>query len=211
MNISEWRNNLKEVWKPIPDYEGYYEVSNTGKIRSVNHERKAYHGSYVMKGRELKPSFGNSGYLQVGLSKLGKTKNFMIHRIVARVFIVNDNPKCKIAVNHIDGNKVNNNADNLEWVSYSDNQKHAYANGLNSWNPRKGRPSKPVVQISIDTGKARAVYESLGEAKRAVGAKGSHSSIMRCCRGDKRYKTAHGFKWMFKEDYENMLHKQYEI
>lgn len=192
-----------EIWKQIPNYEGYYEVSNTGKIRSMNRRRKVYHGSYMMRGRELKPSFGSSGYLQVGLSKSGKAKIFMIHRIVAKVFVVNDDPKCKIAVNHIDGNKTNNNADNLEWVSYSDNQKHAYANGLNSWNPRKGMPRKPVVQIYVETGKAKAFYESLGEAERAVGIKGCRSSIMRCCRGD--YKTAYGFKWLFKEDYDNCL------
>lgn len=200
-----------ELWKPIKGYEGFYEVSNTGKVRSLDREIKVFHGSYVMKGRELKPSFGSSGYLQVGLSKFGKTKIFMIHRIVAKTFVDNDNTKCKIAVNHIDGDKTNNNSDNLEWVSYSDNQKHAYANGLNSWNPSKGMPSKPVVQIYLDKNKAKAFYESLGEAERAVGKKGGRISIMRCCKGDKRNKTAYGFKWMFKEDYENWLQKQYEV
>lgn len=187
-----------EEWRAIPGYEGYYEVSNFGQIRSLDHKRVAFKSSYVMKGRALKQSKGNSGYFQVSLSKLGKQKNVMVHRIVAKVFVKNDNPDKKIAVNHKDGIKTNNSADNLEWITYSDNQKHAYKNSLNRWVPSKGVPQKPVVQLDRDTGELISEYVSIGEAARSIGSK-YDSGISRCCSG--RRQTSKGYKWMFKEDY----------
>ena len=189
---------MTEVWKPIPSYEGLYEVSNFGNVRSLDRLRTRK----VLKGRILKQNFCNSGYLHVNLSKRGNHKTIMVHRIVAKVFVDNDDEKKKIAVNHIDGNKTNNNASNLEWCTYSDNQKHAYKNGLNSWNKTKGKKPKGVIQLDKDTSKEIARYESIGEALRAINAPPSHTSLVNCCNKKKHYNTFHGYKW---EWIENML------
>lgn len=206
--MNDWSDILVEEWRAIPGYEGYYEVSNFGQIRSLDHERVAFKSSYVMKGRILKQSKGNSGYFQVNLSKLGKQKIVMVHRIVAKVFVKNDNPDKKIAVNHKDGIKTNNFAENLEWITYSDNQKHAYKNGLNRWVPGKGVPQKPVVQLDKDTGELISEYVSIGEAARAIGSK-YDSGISGCCSG--RCQTSKGYKWMLKEDYENQQFRLAEL
>lgn len=109
----------KEIWKTIPETNSAYEVSNFGSVR--NH-----------KGRVLKLWLINSGYKSVSLTISGKRKNFLVHRLVASSFCLNlyGYP----VVNHIDGNKLNNHSDNLEWVSYKQNLDHAKANGLRVYN-----------------------------------------------------------------------------
>lgn len=206
MILKKVRNDLEEVWKPISEYEGFYEVSNTGKVRSLDHFRKSGFGSYFMKGRELKQNFGNSGYLQVGLSKFGSKKFVMVHRLVAKTFLENKSSSCT-AVNHKDGNKSNNNVSNLEWVTYSENQTHAYKNGLNRWVEGKGRPSKPVVKIELNSGKVLATYDSMGAAARDNG-KSYVSSIKRCC--ENKTKSAYGFKWFYLEDYKKLISESEE-
>lgn len=199
---------MTEIWKPIPNYEGYYEVSNTGKVRSLSRNKVCGYGHQSrMSGRELKPTTCGNGYYQVCLSVNGKAEHHMIHRLVATVFVKNDDTKNKVTVNHIDCNKKNNNSNNLEWVSYSDNLKHAYNNGLNKWNPRKGKPSIPVVQLDIQTNELIAFHPSIGEAARKVGAK-SATSIKRCCNNEKHYHSANGYKWMFEKDYKKILESE---
>lgn len=105
---------IGEVWKPIPNYEGFYEVSNTGKVRSVYRYR-----------RVLKPMISNTGYERVDLFKNKHRKQFSVHRLVAMAFI--DNPNAKPFVNHKDENKLNNSADNLEWVSHVENCRYGTA------------------------------------------------------------------------------------
>lgn len=113
--------NLKEIWKDIAGYEGLYQVSNTGEIKSLkfNHSNK----EKIIKGNKE-----SLGYLVVTLYKDGNRKNFKIHRLVAETFI--SNPKNLPQVNHIDGNKQNNRIDNLEWCTASENTIHAHKSGL---------------------------------------------------------------------------------
>lgn len=110
-----------EIWKDIKGYEGIYQVSNYGRVKSLN---------YNKTNREGFMSFNNNGtgYLQVCLTKDKKYKKKLVHRLVAKAFI--EKPIDKNYINHIDGNKSNNHVENLEWVTRSENQKHAYANGL---------------------------------------------------------------------------------
>ena len=106
---------MSEIWKSILDYEGLYEVSNYGRVRSV----------YRYK-RILKPMISNSGYERVDLFKNKNRKQFSVHRLVALTFI--DNPEGKEIVNHKDENKLNNHMDNLEWVTNKENcEKLSYA------------------------------------------------------------------------------------
>ena len=106
-----------EIWKDIPEYEGIYQVSNTGKVKRIDKKEKM-----------LKNNLCGNGYYYVYLSKNGKVRKFKVNRLVAQAFI--ENPENKPFVNHIDGDKLNNNVENLEWVTQSENMLHAYKYGL---------------------------------------------------------------------------------
>lgn len=120
---------MVEVWKPVSGYEGMYEVSNTGKVRSLDRQTKVG----IRRGRELKQTLLPCGYLEVSFWVGNKGKHKRVSRLVAAAFCKKENLANE--VNHKDGNKLNNNADNLEWVTKSDNMIHAYKMGLQ----KKGR------------------------------------------------------------------------
>ena len=117
------------IWKDIEGYEGYYQVSNLGNIRScdrvvLNHWGNGQH----RKGKLMSPSRSPNGYSIITLQKEGRVKYQTVHRTVATVFI--HNPENKPEINHIDGNKDNNTIENLEWVTTAENKKHALETGL---------------------------------------------------------------------------------
>jgi len=120
-----------EIWKDILEYEGMYQVSNLGRVKSldrmVNHY-KSKNGTCIKRGKILNIYKCRDGYYNIELSKLCKGKNKMIHRLVAETFI--DNKKQYPCVNHIDGNKLNNRVDNLEWCTHSENSIHSFKIGL---------------------------------------------------------------------------------
>ena len=118
-----------EVYVDIPGYEGYYQVSSHGKVRSLDRVIKEKTGkTQTIKGRVLKQRINPGGYYYIGLGKNGIKATFAIHQLVAQAFI--PNPDSKPTVNHIDGNKLNNSLANLEWATYSENLSHAYKTGL---------------------------------------------------------------------------------
>jgi len=132
-----------EEWKDILDYEGIYQVSNYGNVKRVETQMI------------LKPRKHTGGYLTICLWKYGKEKYYFIHRLVAQSFI--ENTYRKKEVNHKDGIKTNNTLTNLEWVTPSENQKHAVMIGLK--NKCKERLSKQVVDLWTGF-----FYDSLKEA-----------------------------------------------
>ncbi|MGB5637215.1 MAG: NUMOD4 domain-containing protein [Waterburya sp.] len=118
-----------EVFVDIRGYEGYYQVSNYGNVKSLDRVIKEKTGkTQTLKSRILKPRTNPSGYYYVGLRKNGTRATFAIHQLLAQAFI--PNPNNKKTVNHIDGNKLNNSVSNLEWTTYSENLEHAYKTGL---------------------------------------------------------------------------------
>ncbi len=119
----------KEVGRPIKNFEKQYEVSSYGRISNY---RK------IMQTYEI-----NSGYLAIKFTLNGVRTSHLVHRLVAKAFL--DNPENKTEVNHIDGNKHNNHVSNLEWVSSSENKKHALATGLKIYN-------NPTVGKKLGTG-----------------------------------------------------------
>ena len=166
VTLESWNqmNTVNEIWKDIPGYEGYYQVSSLGRVKSLRRVHKKPHAKtkklcdYSVPERLMSLSRSccsgrrkKKYYLRVGLSKDGITKTFGVHRLVALSFI--ENPERKPQVNHIDGNPLNNALDNLEWVTNSENQVHAFENGLKgdySW-IKKGKNdprSKAVNQLS---------------------------------------------------------------
>ena len=123
-----------ELWKPCEDYEEYYEVSNTGVVRSIDRTITRSDGALrTYKGKVLATSFDRRGYVNAYLSKEGKDKRVRIHRLVAYAFIYNENEKPQ--VNHLDGDKSNNNDWNLEWATNLENIQHANLSGLKAEMP----------------------------------------------------------------------------
>ncbi len=126
-------NIKEEIWKDIPDYEGIYQVSNLGNVKSLDRKtlvlrgtNKSFYCTY--KGKEIKPKISTDGYYFVNACKNGKQKPLYYHRLVALLFI--PNPENKLEVNHIDGNKGNNCITNLEWCTNKENVRHAHDIGL---------------------------------------------------------------------------------
>lgn len=114
-----------EIWKDITGYKGIYQISNHGRLRRIwKKSRRNPEG----KLKILNCSLSNDGYCKADLWKNKKRKTYRIHRLVSFEFI--ENPLNKPQVNHIDGNKINNHVDNLEWCTCSENIKHAYKTGL---------------------------------------------------------------------------------
>lgn len=146
-----------EKWLPVVGFEGFYEVSNTGKLRGV--ERKVLGSgkqhTRTAAGKDKKLYVGMTGYPVAQLCRNGKQRLRPIHRLVAEAFI--PNPNNYPVVNHLDGNKLNNNVSNLEWCTYKRNSVHAVEIGLNKCKKRV---------MNVDTGE---VYESESEAAIAVG------------------------------------------
>lgn len=114
-----------EIWKDIKGYEGYYQVSNLGSIKRLRTIVKTRGGAYRSDPcKILKPEYTYDGYLRIALMREHKKQRFQIHRLVADAFI--PNPENKEQVNHINGNKADNRAENLEWCSSSENMRHSF-------------------------------------------------------------------------------------
>ena len=121
---------MKEIWKDIPNFEGYYQVSNLGNVRSVERIIKYRDGrTFNYPSKQLKQTKDTRGYPQVGFNVNGRQTNHRTHRLVAETFLVKPEINL-ISVNHIDGVKVNNKLENLEWVTYSENTRKGYDIGL---------------------------------------------------------------------------------
>ena len=117
-----------EQWKDIKSYEGLYQVSNYGRVKSLPKKRITGTGFYIQKERIMSLQIKTKRYYGVGLTKDGAHKNFLVHRLVADAFI--ENPNNYEEVNHIDCNKLNNKVENLEWCTAEANLEHAFKNGL---------------------------------------------------------------------------------
>lgn len=159
-------SDVAEEWRDIAGYEGLYQVSNFGMVRSL--PKRAYKRGY------MKQHVTHYGYLALRLTKNGKARGKRVHRLVAEAFL--PNPNNYPVVNHIDGNKQNNVVSNLEWCTYAHNAKHAHETGLfdNAYEKRK----KKVVR---DDG---AVFNSVKEAAESLGVK--PSKISECAKGKRK-------------------------
>jgi len=175
-----------EVWKNIKEYEGLYQVSNIGRVKSLERTviDKRGHKHYTNE-RILKPQIGPNGYLQVGLHKDCKGKSLYIHRLVCEAF--HENPKNKPEVNHINEDKSDNRACNLEWVTSKENNNHGTHNARVA--KTKG---KPVGQYTRD-GELVKVWQSNHEVERQLGF--DQSTLSKVARGE--LKAAYGYVWKY--------------
>lgn len=188
---------MKEIWKDIKGYEGLYQVSSLGHIKSLERITigKNRHGEFerIVPERILEGFYNKKGYVRIGLLKNGKVKMYLAHRLVAEAFI--DNPENLPQVNHIDGIKDHNEVKNLEWCTPIYNIQHSYKIGLRNnvdeilKNNRK-KQSKKVAQYDM-YGNLINIYASLNEASRKSEYGRNH--ILSCC--NKKNKPY--YRWEF--------------
>lgn len=175
---------MKEEWKDIKGYEGLYQVSNCGRIKSLNY-------NHTNKEKIRKKDISNKGYECILLCKNASKKKKLIHRIVAETFI--PNPENKPQVNHIDGNKKNNNVKNLEWVTNGENEKHAYENNMKFKHYGKDNGmSKPILKYDLNWNFIEE-YDSIKQASKEnnIGV----STIVYCLKGKTKKPTKYYFKY----------------
>lgn len=183
---------MEEIFVDIKGYEGLYQISNLGRIKSL--ERQVigkYNSIRTLKEFIMKPNIIKKGYLRINLHKNSKNKHFLVHQLVASHFI--PNPNNYHCVNHKDEDKQNNCVDNLEWCDIEYNNNYGTRNERLSVaftnNPKK---SKPIIQLDKECNIINE-YPSINEADRNGF---SRSKIIDCCRGKR--KTHKGFIWKYK-------------
>ena len=175
-----------EEWLDIKDYEGYYQVSNLGRVKSLPREILDAGGVIRRRnGKLLTPRVTGNNYRQVSLCKNGVTRQFLLHRLVAEAFIPNSNNCAQ--VNHIDEDKANNSVSNLEWCTAKYNSHYSQ-----TFKKAVAATSKKVVQCDL-LGNVLNIWNSTQEASRATDV--NQSLISRCCNG-KRNKAG-GYLWKF--------------
>ena len=175
---------MNEIWKDIVGYEGLYQVSNLGNVKSLNYRRTG-------KERILKPVNNGCGYLQVNLCKNWNRRLFRIHRLVANAFL--ENPDNKSDVNHKDEDKTNNCVDNLEWMTRKENNNFGTRNERSSKSRINYKEmSKSVLQFTKN-GEFIKEWSSMHQIERDLGF--SSGNIAKCCTG--KLKTAYGYTWKF--------------
>lgn len=176
---------MKEIWKPIKNYEGIYEVSNLGNVKRLTYSMKINPRSYTQcvhyNEHLLKPRPHRAGYQLVVLSKNGKATGYSVHKLVAEAFI--PNPDNLSEINHKDEDKANNRVDNLEWCT------RIYNNTYGTMQQRKAEKLRKSV-LCIET---NIIYPSVREAAKQTGA--DRSSISACCKG--KQKTTKGYHWKY--------------
>ena len=165
---------MKEIWKDVEDYEGLYQVSNLGRVKSSYTNR-------ILKGRKH-----THGYLMVNLYKNSNVSNKMIHRLVAQAFIPNSENKPQ--VNHVDEDKTNNVVSNIEWMTATENINHG------THNERMAKTkSIPIIAINIKTGESQEFYGT-NECARQLDL--NQGNITRVLKG--RYKQTGGYTFKYK-------------
>lgn len=180
-------NHEEEIWKDVVGYEGLYQVSSLGRIKSMPNTKRS--SELILVGNDYR-----FGYLRVTLYKIGhKRRMFRVHRMVADAFI--QNPQNKPFVNHKNGIKTDNRVDNLEWCTHKENITHAYDNGFITKTPKNRKDaSKPIRQIN-DIGQVIAEFPSGREAERQTGFHCSNINLVLT----KKKKKAYGFYWEYSD------------
>ena len=195
---------MEEQWKDIAGFEGYYQISSMGRVKSVERYIQQTDGMkrpYKIPERILKPKKKPNGYMGVGLAMGGKVQNSLIHRMVAEAFI--PNPDNLPTVNHKNEDKTDNRMENLEWCSVAYN---------NTYGTRLERTSKqphnhPVIMLDIEGNQLRR-FQSVCEAARhlisdgrsIVGKKITANSIRAVCQHKAQRHTAYGYRWEFSDE-----------
>lgn len=194
---------VNEIWKDIKGYEGYYQVSNMGRVKSCERIDNTNH---KIREKILKPKTEKNGYLRVHLRTPNTSKYILIHRLVAESFLPNSNNK--LCIDHINTDRKDNRVENLRWVTHKENinnpitlLKKKNAN-LGNKNPMYGviswenKRSRKVVQLTKN-GEIIGLWGCINDIKRSLGI--CVSNIPNCCKG--KLKHTVGYKWQYMSDY----------
>lgn len=212
VNSGRWLDleNLKgEVWKTIKGFEDRFEISNYGRVKSLEVRLNCkirFSDSRIKKAIIKKLTYDKDGYCRVSLWKDNRVKYIGVHRLVAMAFI--PNPENKPQVNHINGIKDDNRDKNLEWNTSKENTQHAIKNRLkkkivmppqNVFYGKDNNKSQPVIMLDL-LGNEIAKFECMADAKRFLKLDNPYGTghIRECCRNER--KTAYGYKWRFLND-----------
>lgn len=205
------------MWKDIKNFEGYYQVSDNGEIKSLDRYIHFKYKDRFYKGDVIRQQIGSNGYKIVKLHKGKKSYTFTVHKLVAEHFI--KKPSYTVCVNHKNGNKLDNRAKNLEWVTYRDNNIHALKNGLRKPKPKGILPHNTIKVVMFDNDNIIAIKETSKEMAQFVidnfKVKGTQDTIARGIRNvckqneigfnniksTRRRKTAYGYKFSYLKDY----------
>ena len=189
---------MTEEWKAVEGYEGIYEVSNLGRVRSVDHlarhvSRTGTEFTVTYKGRIRKPYTDKDGRQRVMFKKDGKHVAMKVHRLVAEAFI--PNPDNLPYINHKDENPSNNRADNLEWCTHEYNVR--YGTAIMRIRETQLKRAHAVYQMDLE-GNVLGKFLSLERAAEAMGC--CTQLIKRVCDGKPHCFTAKGYRWRWAED-----------
>ena len=183
---------MDEIWKDIEGYEGLYQVSNVGRVKSLPRLNLCVDKTYIRKGKVLKGLSDKNGYLYVLLSKGGVQRKFLIHRLVAKHFI--QNPQNFPQVNHKNEIVDDNRLENLEWCDCAYNIRYGTGIKRRAKLQTNRHGAKEVLQFTLD-GKFIREFPSTMEIVRVYGFRQSH--INECCLG--KAKSSYGYVWKYKD------------
>lgn len=200
---------MDEIWRDIEGYKGLYQVSDQGRIRSL--DRIVAHSRYgykTLKGRLLRPTKNGDGYFYINLYKDNHEKKYKTHRLVAQAFI--PNPENKEEVDHINTKRDDNRVENLRWATKLENNRNSLTRKKRSENnPMRGKygkdnpNSKSIYQISKDGNLIRK-WEGIKEAARNTEV--YPGNIVKCCQG--KLNASGGYRWIYASELDNFLNKK---
>lgn len=166
---------LPEIWKPIKGFEGRYEISSNGRVKSLPGINHHYHRPEKIK----KASISKKGYYYVALWIKDKHKHFLVHRLLAIHFI--PNPENKPQVNHKDGIKLNISLSNLEWATHKENGVHAYLMGLTPKPPGHKKKGEQIYNAVLNEEKVLKIRELFNSGMHTQKELGKMYSVTRSC------------------------------
>lgn len=183
---------MEETFKDVIGYEGFYQISNLGRLKSLERFIKGRNNGKRLKPESIiKNKLDSKGYYHYELSKLGKKKDLRLHRLIAEVFI--PNPELKPYINHKNGIKTDNSILNLEWVTQSENTQHAYDTGLMVGQKGKDHSSSKKIYQYDKCGNLISSFDGMRDAGRETGIE--PSSIGKCAQGLRP--SAGGYVWKY--------------
>ena len=185
---------MQEIWKDVKGYEGYYQISNKGRVRSLDRTIIFKNGGkHFFKGKIISQTVSKTGYWISTLSKNCYSRTTKVHILIAKAFI--PNPLNKPQVNHKDLNKLNNKISNLEWVTAKENMQHAWRNGAIRSTIGTG---KNILMLDKKTKKVLKDFNSITNVKKYLNIK-ECASIYKCIHRYDR-KSAYGYDWRYKDE-----------